>query len=370
AADQRERYAALVERDEEAAEAVVERVDVVEEPEDVGLAPGEVLSSDPDEERTLLEVEVGEEEPVARYRVASQPVDPLLDVARVEEGRGVREPRDVDLRQVAAEAAERGVLVRVLIRTPVVEALALEAILERVLEAARVDEPERRQQTHALVHEARQVVIVLELQEEAVLAKMPRSRDRIVERVVAVADGLRPDAHRVVGTEAETNLASVVEGQGERGACADQHRKRNQRPRQMPFHAPPLGCRHSATSDARHRSTALSGKPRLYKKARAKVSRTSRVKRDADARTAHPGTLTQERSPRPRLADRWGPDAIRLDAALRRGSVETSRWLVERLVGEVERAVVDPEKCAGPRVEPGLHRLLWIEVDGLHHRRG
>src|SRR5262249_10142925 len=142
AADHRERHASLVERDEEAAEAVVERVDVVEEPEDVGLAPGEVLSADPDEERTLLEVEVGEEQPVARYRVASQPVHPLLDVGGIEEGRGVREAGDVDLGEVRAEAAERGVLVGVLVRPPVVEALALEPVLERILEAARIDQPE------------------------------------------------------------------------------------------------------------------------------------------------------------------------------------------------------------------------------------
>src|SRR5262249_25082958 len=158
-------HASFVECDEEAAEAVVERVDVVEEPEDVGLAPGEVLSSDPDEERTLLEVEVGEEEPVARYRVASQPIDTLLDVALIQEGRGVREPRDVDLREVAAEAAERGVLVRVLVRAPVVEALALEPVLEGVPEAARIDQPEWREQAGALVREARQVVVEGELQE-------------------------------------------------------------------------------------------------------------------------------------------------------------------------------------------------------------
>ena len=75
-----DRHAALVERDEEAAEAVVERVDVVEQTEDVGLAPGQDLAADAQEERPLLEVEVGEEEAVALAGVAAQPVDALLDV--------------------------------------------------------------------------------------------------------------------------------------------------------------------------------------------------------------------------------------------------------------------------------------------------
>src|SRR5262249_50697885 len=59
-----ERYAPLVEGDQEAAEAVVERVDVVEQAEDVGLAPGEDLPAYADEDRPLLPVEVTGEEPV------------------------------------------------------------------------------------------------------------------------------------------------------------------------------------------------------------------------------------------------------------------------------------------------------------------
>jgi len=75
-----ERQPPLVERDEEAAEGVVERVDVVEQPEHVGLAPGEDLAADAEEERTLLEVDVAEEEAVALARDTAQEVDAALDV--------------------------------------------------------------------------------------------------------------------------------------------------------------------------------------------------------------------------------------------------------------------------------------------------
>src|SRR5262249_16889241 len=71
AADHVQRQPSLVERDEESAERVVERIDVVEEPEHVGLAPGENLASDADEHGPLLDVEVGEEEAVP---VAGDPV--------------------------------------------------------------------------------------------------------------------------------------------------------------------------------------------------------------------------------------------------------------------------------------------------------
>ena len=193
----------------------------------------------------------------------------------------------------ARKRLQRVVLVRVLLGPPVVEALALETILQRVLEAARVDQPERRQQAHALVHEARQVVVVGELEEEAVLAQMARPGHGIVERVAAVADGLRPDAHRIVGAQAETHLTPVVEREGESGSGADQHQQRNQRLRQMPFHAPPHGCRHSATSDERAQMNRAVLESRGFIRKHA---------RRCQGRYASDATSTRERSHQERVS--------------------------------------------------------------------
>src|SRR5262249_61767801 len=100
----------------------------------------------------------------------------------------------------------------------------------------------------------------------------------MVERCVAVADPPRTAAAGRVRARAEAHLAPVVEREGVAGAGADQPHARHEHPRQMPFHAPPQGCRHSATSDeGTTDEPRCAGKPRLYKKARAKVSRTSRV---------------------------------------------------------------------------------------------
>ena len=74
-----EGHAALVERDEEPAEAVVERVDVVEQSEVVRLAPGEDLPADAEVDRPLAEVDVAEEEAVPLARDAAQERDPLVD---------------------------------------------------------------------------------------------------------------------------------------------------------------------------------------------------------------------------------------------------------------------------------------------------
>src|SRR5262249_48720963 len=58
-ADHVDRPAALIQVDQEAAKTGVERVDVVEQPEDVGLTPGQDLPSDPKEDGPLLEIAVG-----------------------------------------------------------------------------------------------------------------------------------------------------------------------------------------------------------------------------------------------------------------------------------------------------------------------
>ena len=75
-----ERHAPLVEVDEEAAEEVVDRVDVVEQAEDVGLAPGQVLPTEANEDRPLLPVDEDLEEAVAVARDLAQAV-PIAVVA-------------------------------------------------------------------------------------------------------------------------------------------------------------------------------------------------------------------------------------------------------------------------------------------------
>src|SRR4030095_7494904 len=74
-----ERDAPLVEVDEEAAEAVVDGVDVVEEPEDVGLAPGQVLATDPEKDGAHFEVAVDLEEAISIARHVAQAISLLAE---------------------------------------------------------------------------------------------------------------------------------------------------------------------------------------------------------------------------------------------------------------------------------------------------
>src|SRR5581483_6321361 len=101
--------AALVERDEEPAEPLIERIDVVEEAELIRLAPGEDLPADADEHGPLLEVEVAHEEAVPLPRVRAEVVDVAVDEAlrdaRARDALQVRhvEPHRAELRPDGAE---------------------------------------------------------------------------------------------------------------------------------------------------------------------------------------------------------------------------------------------------------------------------
>src|SRR5881396_2417026 len=216
-----EREPPLVERDEEAAEGVVERVDVVEQTEHVGLAPGEDLAADAEEDRPLLEVDVAEEEAVALARDAAQEVDAPLDV-RV--GEPVAEQAR-DVREVEAHRLELAELVVEFVGSVVVDPLALAAVLQAVLERVRVDPVEQPGEAPARLGEPAHVVVELQLEEIAVLAEMARGGVRESERVVVAAHLLGADTGRGVGAEAEAHLAAVVERQGARrtGEGAEDH---------------------------------------------------------------------------------------------------------------------------------------------------
>src|SRR5207249_3215457 len=231
----------LVERDEEAAEGVVERVDVVEQAEHVGLAPGEDLAADAEKDRPLLEVDVAEEEAVTLARHAAQEVDATLDV-RV--GQPVAEqPRDV--RDVEAHGLELAELVVELVGSVVVDALALAAVLEAVLEGVRVDPVEQPGEAVARLGEPAHVVVELQLEEVAVLAEMAGGGVREAERVVAAAHLLGADAGRGVGPQADAHLAAVVEREAARRAGDQGERRAAQKePGRQPLSTSPRGLRH------------------------------------------------------------------------------------------------------------------------------
>src|SRR5262245_13821487 len=110
---------------------------------------------------------------------------------------------------------------RVLVGTPVVERLSLEPVFERVLEGARVEQSEGREETVARLRQPGQVMVVRQLEEIAVLPQVSGARHGVVERVVRVADAFATDADRGVAAEAEADLAALVQGQGEGRASAD-----------------------------------------------------------------------------------------------------------------------------------------------------
>src|SRR5439155_13552161 len=182
-ADHVERDAALVERDEEAAEAIVERVDVVEEPEVVGLAPGEDLAADADVDRSLADVEIAEEEAVALARDPAHQVDPPVDELVGDDRSGDRF-RLREEGKIQPQGLGDRELVALLARPVVVDALPLAAVLEAVLERVRIEPAEGAGNAHAGGGEALDVVVELQLEEVAVLADVAGSRAWEGERVV------------------------------------------------------------------------------------------------------------------------------------------------------------------------------------------
>src|SRR5262249_10105715 len=138
-ADHVDRHAALIQVDQEAAKTGVERVDVVEQPEDVGLTPGQDLPSDPKEDGPLLEIAVGQEQAIPLAGEPAEAGDPLVD-----EGRGnLRAEQARDGRQVEADGPQLVALLAELRGPVVVDALALPSVLEAVLEGAQVEPAER-----------------------------------------------------------------------------------------------------------------------------------------------------------------------------------------------------------------------------------
>jgi hypothetical protein len=216
-----EGHAALIEGDQEAAEAVVERVDVVEEPEDVGFAPGQDLAADAGEERALLEVKVGEEEALPDAGASVQAADPAVDVSLGQLAADERRR----FRQVGAELARRAARIAVLRRTVVVDAFPLAAVLDGVFEHVRVERAERGHEPPALLRDAPEVVLPVDLQEVAVLAQMPGGRTRPAERVVIAADALGADAYGGIRAQTEPHLPAAVDvvGRSPIGAAQRQH---------------------------------------------------------------------------------------------------------------------------------------------------
>ena len=143
----------------------------------------------------------------------SQLVDPLADVLLRQRRVQVDEPGDLQRRRVGAIAAELVGGFAVLRRPVVVDALALTAILDGVLDLALafpaerveslIEEPEEAGGSPARLRESRQIVVEVELQEVPMLPQVPRRRVRIAERVVLTADRLGADACRRVRTQAE-----------------------------------------------------------------------------------------------------------------------------------------------------------------------
>ena len=135
-----ERHAPLVERDEKAAEAVVDGVDVVEQAERVGLAPGQDLPADAHPQPRDLRLQVGLEEPVAEHRHRAQAPAGLADIGKVSREGGNQE-RVVVL-----------VVRPVLGGTVIVDAFVLAAVGEMVLEALEFEGEvvEERERAEAL----------------------------------------------------------------------------------------------------------------------------------------------------------------------------------------------------------------------------
>src|SRR5205823_10755109 len=170
-----EGHAALVERDEEPAEAVVERIDVVEQPEVVRLAPGEDLPADAEVDRPLAEVDVAEEEAVPLARDAPQERDPLVDEPVWDGRRGQRRPGVRKAGEIEPQRPVDRELVAPLPRPVVVDALALAAVLEAVFERVRIEPAEGAGDAGPGGREALDVVVELQLEEVAVLADVAGS---------------------------------------------------------------------------------------------------------------------------------------------------------------------------------------------------
>jgi hypothetical protein len=97
----------------------------------------------------------------------------------------------------------------------------------------------------------------VDLEEEAILPQVPGTGHRVVEGIVAVADGVGADAHRHVRPQAEPHLAAVVEGEGECRARAGQHRERGDHHRQKSSHEPPGQVRRHSPPPTRQMSRAV-----------------------------------------------------------------------------------------------------------------
>src|SRR5262249_36305032 len=170
------------------------------------------------EDRSLLEVQVAEEEAVALTRDATQLADALVDQRlgelRIEVD---AEAGDGQLRDVDAQAARRVRLIAELVGPVVVDALALAAVLEAVAPLRRLEQAEEPGEAVAGLGEPGEVVVELQLEEVAVLADVARAGLREGEWVVLAAHVLGADPDRGVGTQAEAHLAAVVERQAEGG---------------------------------------------------------------------------------------------------------------------------------------------------------
>src|SRR5690348_10616069 len=74
-------------------------------------------------------------------------------------------------------------------------------------------------------------------------------------------------------------------------------------------------------------------------------------------------------SPPARLTDVQNPRVILIEPQLRRGGLETPRWLVGRLVGEIERSEVHADDAAGTQIPRRLQSFLGVEMHDVHDRR-
>src|SRR5579884_1159296 len=252
-----ERHALLVEGDEDAAEAQIERVDVVEQAEDVRLAPREHLAADAEEDRPLPDVGVRHEDAVPVSGDALEQADALADVARVEGGPHAEG-------RFGAKGLERRSRVGELLRPVVVNALVLAAVLDRVLEVVEVEPAEEAGEPPAFAREAAEVVVELELEEVAVLTEVPRARLGERQRVGGATLGLRPDARVGVRAHPEAYLTPIVDGEGVRRADRNEAGSRGERD-QQPSSTLHACVRHLRPPVSQGEASAVSA--RVYKKA-------------------------------------------------------------------------------------------------------
>ena len=207
---------------------------------------------------------------------APQEGDPPVDQRVREDGRQERRRvREPDEREVEPHRLGLRELVAPLAWPVVVDALALAAVLEAVLEGVGIEPAERPGDAGARGGEALDVVVELQLEEVAVLADVARRGAREGEGVVRAPLLLGTDPDVGVGSHEEPHLAAVVEGDGSchGGRESEEGGARPGRDPESPPHGRCLRHRPSGSPGPAGLRPMLRERRRLYKKAPRRVSR-------------------------------------------------------------------------------------------------